>query len=212
MGFSGGYGIGIDGEGPGKGLATAYYGGGAGYGGSGGDGQDGAGGQIYGMTNAPIAPGSGGGGNLAGHGGGAVRIDASGAVTIDGTIDASGGNSREHGGGGSGGGIFISSRTFDGAASGVLRADGGDGVYGRSGGGGGGRIAVAVRISPEDIQKLIANQVVAGLAVEESYTDYAGILSVTNGWSGTSPPSRPGEPGTARFLTAAARGTVICIE
>jgi len=200
------------GEGPGGAPESSHYGGGAGHGGKGADGSSAGatGGNVYGVTNAPMGPGSGGGGNSdLGHGGGAARIAAHGTVTIDGTIDASGNNANfgAHGGGGSGGAIFISCATFQGAASAALVADGGHGRYvsAASGGGGagGGRIAVAIGLNAGDLQDVIDGLPVADLAITASHSTYAGSVSVTNGWSATAGPvtqDRPGDVGTLRFL------------
>ena len=103
----------------------------------------------------PTMPGSGGGatsmafGN--GAGGGVIYVEAADHIQVDGTVNADGGRTWSLVGpasGGSGGTIFLSSKTFSGAATGVLTARGGD--IGKepsdntrvSGAGGGGRIAV----------------------------------------------------------------------
>ena len=143
-----------DGHGPGGGGWGGYSSGG-GYGGRGGMSHENylsTAGLPYGSTSDPEAPGSGGGvGNnaskRAGAGGGAVKIEASGTVTVNGTITADGGDaptdsSNKYGGGGSGGGISIACREFAGT-NGVIRAAGGNrGTAVYDGGGGGGRIAV----------------------------------------------------------------------
>ena len=135
-GYRGGYGPGCD--------ATKYAYGGT-YGGVGGGSL-----QInqyltstnppYGSTNAPLDPGSGGGdATLSPSGGGAVRIRASGQITVDGTISACavlGGNGH---GGGSGGTVYIECGAL--AGSGQILAKGGA-ARNEGGGGGGGRIAV----------------------------------------------------------------------
>ncbi len=199
--------------GPGAPGPSAHYGAGAGYGGIGGFGSSGStpGGPIYGRTNAPTQPGSGGGGNsLTGHGGGSVRIDAVGTVTIDGTVTAKGG-SPSHGGGGSGGGIFISCARFEGAESGLLLAEGGDrnvtGSTSKGGTGGGGRIAVAIGVSAADVQSLIDGDPVANVFTSERCGKYRGNYSVANGaplatwhpWP--TGDHHEGEPGTFRFVT-----------
>jgi hypothetical protein len=141
-GYAGGYGTTYSGQGPGAG--TTHRGGG--YGGVGGS----SGGAPYGSTNAPTDPGSGGGGafnggvsRYGGAGGGAVWIQATGAVTADGPINANGGTRPStYGGGGSGGSILIECNTF--AGTNLLSAAGGMGQsFSAAGGnGGGGRIAV----------------------------------------------------------------------
>ena len=76
-----------------------------------------------------------------GHGGGVVRIDATGTATIFGTITVRGVTGAGRQGGGSGGPIYITCYTFAGSTNGLVRVSGGNGGS-SSGGGGGGRIAV----------------------------------------------------------------------
>jgi hypothetical protein len=106
---------------------------------------------VYGNAAAPVDPGSGGGGAgvgyEAGHGGGAIRIVASGEVSNAGTISANGTQLKTYGGGGSGGSIYITCRTLTG--TGTLRANGGGGMANGMGGGGG-RIAVSYSTSDQD--------------------------------------------------------------
>ncbi len=133
-------------NGPGRGTGGGSYGPGGGYGGIGGFSQGGApGGQTYGSISAPTNPGSGGGdgNNIAGHGGGAVRIDATiGTVTVFGTITANGQRrNSHHAGSGSGGAVFITCSRFEGSPNGLIRVNGGTSSSG-GGPGGGGRIAV----------------------------------------------------------------------
>jgi hypothetical protein len=143
LGFSrNGTGVYLAGYGNGGGQGNMYSGGG-GYGGVGGN--NGAGyGQTYGSSNAPAAPGSGGGGTAwndgqAGNGGGYVGIFGTGDARIDGTITANGtGRSHNYAGGGSGGGIMLTAKRLLG--TGVIQAKGESSVDG--GGGGGGRIAI----------------------------------------------------------------------
>jgi hypothetical protein len=144
-GYRGGVNAGIFGQGPGAARDEA----GASYGGLGG-GTAGRFGPTYGSLNAPSEPGSGGGGRADSEqgdaGGGAVWIEASGRVLLNGTISADGEEPGYRGnrGGGSGGSIYIACNTFA-ATNGNLRAEGSD-VGTDSGhtgiGGGGGRIAV----------------------------------------------------------------------
>jgi hypothetical protein len=157
LGFGGNSGP-SKGFGPGRGEGNSY-GSGAGHGGRGGQSEPGyyyPPGVAYGNSNAPVFPGSsGGGGQIAsffgngGRGGSRIHIEAVGAVTVNGTITADGtvprlapATTAAYGGGGSGGTIWIDCKTFRGTA-GLLSADGGNGgrlTY--DGGGGGGRIAV----------------------------------------------------------------------
>ncbi len=149
-------------NGPGRGGSTLNQYRGAGGGGHGGKGGAGgaatmadanvkAGGATYDAANAPLVPGSGGGkgyDNAGGAGGGAVRIEATGILTINGTVTANGGDGDGDAvwgasGGGSGGAIYLACGSFGGSTNGILRANGGNvtGVY-SPGSGGGGRIAV----------------------------------------------------------------------
>ena len=135
-------------QGPGKGSQSgSNNNGGGGYGGRGGDEAGGVGGLPYGLTNAPVHPGSGGGRWTSsplsnGSGGGVVLIGA-GNVLVSGTVSARGKSGNNYDGGGSGGSIYLNCQTF-GGTGGVLRVDGGEAgpAYG-GGGGGGGRIAHA---------------------------------------------------------------------
>jgi hypothetical protein len=145
-------------SGPGAGdyFEAYYYHAGGSYGGRGGSGGTGNHGNYwamdpYGSASAPVQPGSGGGSyntitykTAAGSGGGAVRIAATGAVTVRGTLSANGGAAtHDYSAGGSGGAIYIDCQTFGGDTNGLLRVNGGNPLNTTgSGGGGGGRIAV----------------------------------------------------------------------
>ncbi|HOF88355.1 MAG TPA: hypothetical protein PLZ36_09675, partial [Armatimonadota bacterium] len=101
-------------------------------------------GPAYGDPAQPLHPGSGGDGQYGatgGHGGGAVRIAASGHVVINGSILASSSDVASNSGGGSGGSIYITADTIA-ATNGQLRADGASTT--QMGGGGGGRIAINI--------------------------------------------------------------------
>jgi hypothetical protein len=142
-GFAPGYGTG-------KGFYVSGYGGGASYGGVGGDDSIHVdhGGPTYGSSNAPVDPGSAATFTyLPSYGGGAVRIECDGGLTLDGTIKATGHQGIWYvGGAGSGGGIFIKCYAL--AGGGLLSAVGGNsGFYG--GAGGGGRIAVLTTVPME---------------------------------------------------------------
>jgi hypothetical protein len=136
------------GYGPGRSLGGTYGGAGAGYGGRGGFGSSINNGNEYGSYIDPTDPGSGAGGAAThsggGSGGGLIRIIASDSVLMDGSLLANGQDTASYAASGSGGGICVSCRTFEG--TGTLSAIGGNdlqGWYNRGGGGGGGgRIAV----------------------------------------------------------------------
>jgi len=144
QGYAGGSGNNVDGHGPGGGSGANYgKGAGGGYGGTGGNSSDGgSGGSTYGSESNPVDLGSGGGGGYldpesGASGGGAIKVVASGDITIDGGIYARGGSST-NGGGGSGGSIYFSADTISG--SGEIYANGGSSTNGA--GGGGGRVAL----------------------------------------------------------------------
>ncbi|MBI5664920.1 MAG: hypothetical protein HZC49_07520 [Nitrospirae bacterium] len=92
---------------------------------------------AYGSALVPTALGSGGGTSQAGPGGGAIKLDVSGNVTIDGTLSAVG-HGCKMSTAGSGGSIWIVANTI--AGSGLINASGGDDWWGTGYSGGGGRI------------------------------------------------------------------------
>ncbi|MBI3036433.1 hypothetical protein HYY73_01575, partial [Candidatus Woesearchaeota archaeon] len=132
---------------------------GAGYGGRGGDGESGPtnnGGRGYGSVTEPTDMGSAGGNTgttivAGGSGGGAVFINVTDTLSIQGNITANGTDGNINGGsdgsygagGGSGGSIYVRATTLTG--TGTIRANGGrpgDDSSSDGGGGGGGRIAL----------------------------------------------------------------------
>ena len=126
-----------------------YEGAGGGHGGRGGNSAAGAiGGTNYGSMTHPVSRGSGGGfgngpafGILDSTGGGAIRFNVTGNLTVNGAVIADGKPGlQDDAGGGAGGSIWISATTLTG--TGRISANGGDGELFRGGGGGGGRIAV----------------------------------------------------------------------
>ncbi len=151
--------ISVDGQGfaqatgPGAGQASGGYGSGGGYGGMGGASWTTFGGFPYGSVTEPVERGSGGGFGsgpaYAGgsQGGGAIRLNVGGVMTIDGSLSANGSAALQDGsGGGSGGSIWAAARTVRGG--GFITADGGAGELFGGGGGGGGRIAVYYLTNP----------------------------------------------------------------
>jgi hypothetical protein len=138
------------GNGPGAGHSVNSVGSGAGYGRPGGASTTAAGGPSYGSAQQPLDFGSGGGlgygapvGGSAG--GGAVRLNVGGILTVDGLLSAYGEQFvQANAGGGSGGSIWAIAGTL--AGSGDIAADGGAGdFFGGGGGGAGGRIALYSR-------------------------------------------------------------------
>ena len=209
-------------NGPGRGYYNGIHWGcgGGGYGGKGSYGQWADGGQAYGSSNAPADPGSGGGGveagsNAGGNGGGAVRIEADGKVTVNGTMTANGGNGARPGnmggGGGSGGGIYITCSSFSG--TGILRANGGNGIMGNGaggGGGGGGRLAVWVGVSPELRTRYLNGEFVREVERTNTWRQFSGTFTATNGT--TSFPGGDESTGTACIFSAPRPGMVLTIK
>ena len=128
------------GQGPGSPVNLR---GGAGHAGTGGNGYGMPGGPAYGDPARPEQPGSGGGRDTGGTaGGGAIRIRASGTLTIDGCIRACGEDAHaDFGAGGSGGSVWLSAQVLAGSSNGWICVNGGRG-HSRGGGGAGGRIAL----------------------------------------------------------------------
>lgn len=118
-----GVGSGFKSNGPGEATTTSQ---GASHGGNGHSNSK----ALYGNVKTPMQYGSNGKGATAStkRGGGQLKLEVAGTITVDGEIDMS---AQETGSGGS---IYIVSQTFSGF--GTIRADGGNG------GGGGGRISV----------------------------------------------------------------------
>ena len=121
---------------------------GASHGGKGGTAYKAPSGPVYGSATAPTNHGSGGGtrgtDGGSGHGGGTIRIEATGAVRIEngGRIVANGNAGGVwSAGGGAGGSIWISCDEL--AGNGLISADAGaSGTGGYTPGSGGGRIAL----------------------------------------------------------------------
>jgi hypothetical protein len=210
-------------NGPGRGYphGTFWGCGGGGYGGKGSFGQWGTGGVTNGSLNEPLNPGSGGGGieagsNAGGNGGGAIRIEADGVVTVHGTVTANGANAvrpgNMGGGGGSGGGIYVTCATFGGSSSGILRANGGNGIMGLGaggGGGGGGRIAVWVGVSPDVRMRYLNGEDVRHLVKINAPMYFDGTVSISSGASSFSGGDEG--PGTIFFLSIWSRGTIFTL-
>jgi hypothetical protein len=127
-----------------------YTGGGGGYGGygakAGGTQGNGYGGSTYGSVTEPVDLGSGGGSyhGLGGAGGGAIRLNVTGMLLLDGRISADGSPGLNEGsGGGAGGSVWLTVGTL--AGTGTISANGGAGDgFGLTGGGGGGGGRIAI--------------------------------------------------------------------
>lgn len=219
---------GFNADGFGYGSKTQYFNiytnvgygpGGGGYRSGGGYGGQGSGsypGKAYGNTNAPIQCGSGGGyqqNGIGQAGGGLVWIEASGAVSLSGTIVARGVATAPGGydGAGAGGGIFIRCAEFSGTTDAVMSVKGGNGV--NAGAGGGGRIAVWYRtVSEENAQKIKANQMSQVVGTPFISTNYPGFLGVASAPAGTGG-TAGAQPGSVVFLAIGrAPGTLMIVK
>ena len=115
-------------------------------------------------------------------GGGAIRIQAN-AVVLNGALKASGYGEYQYGGG-SGGGIWITCRSLDLGPAAAMTANGGTAnQYGGTGGGGGGRIAIGLKLTAAQIDKLYAKGTVIGLQVTPlaDLPAFAGHFTVNKG-------------------------------
>jgi hypothetical protein len=138
------------GTGPGQGLGSAPYypgsgGGNGGYGGNAATNSVPGGVASFGTQNTPMNGGSPGGGygqySIGGYGGGAIVLNVSGMLQVNGTLSANGGNGvGTGGGGGSGGTLDLTIGNLSG--SGIISANGGIGANSQGGGGGGGMIGI----------------------------------------------------------------------
>ena len=144
-GYASGAGPGVGGVSSASGVYVGGGGGNGGYGAAGGGSPAAHGGYVL---NSLTTPGAGSGGGYptgtapatGGAGGGALTLNVTGTLEVDGRISAAGGAGLgADAGGGAGGGINLTAGTLAGA--GVIAANGGAG-NGLGGGGGGGRIAI----------------------------------------------------------------------
>ncbi len=211
-GFRGG-GYRTDGKGYGKGNKGNYSGTGAGHGGKGSYVTT-VYGNLYGSTNAPILPGSGGGGGYPGQGGaggGVIRFAIRDRLQIAGTVSANGGSGGAYSvygdGGGSGGSILMTARRFSG--TGLIRANGGAAGTVNGGSGAGGRIAIGGGFTREQHDRLVSGQSLSGLTTNASWPDFTGVFSVTNGNVGVS-----AESGSVLLLSLPVplRGTLMLVR
>jgi hypothetical protein len=206
--------------GPGKG-GQGVGGGGAAHGGIGGTGTwSGAyvmgNTNTYDMTNAPVAPGSGGGsylpgtvGERGGLGGGMVRVEAGTDISIYGVIRANGEAARNASGGGAGGTILLASGgAIYGNPASELRAEGGNGYFSSPAawGGGGGRIALWHKVPGDRRPAFYAGNFTDAI-ITNSYAQFQGQVFLDGG-SGY----QAGSNGTIAYLSVIPRpGTILSI-
>jgi hypothetical protein len=133
---------------PGAGRMGNYAGGGGGHGGRGhrSNGVAGPGGAAFGSLTAPDSWGGPGGnsdssGGTLVPGGGLVRLEVGGTLTVAGAVRADGASAPiNNQGGGAGGTVYLKAGTLAGA--GAVSANGGAGEWVDGGGGAGGRVAL----------------------------------------------------------------------
>ncbi|HAF96622.1 MAG TPA: hypothetical protein DCG50_11345, partial [Elusimicrobia bacterium] len=178
LGYAGGS-HGVAGYGPGKGIATYWFGSGAGHGGQG-DCFGYAGCSAYDLLANPTDLGSGGGGGSCydgrgGNGGGAVILTVGGVFNHNGIISANGNSGvNNSGAGGAGGTININAGNLSG--NGIVTVNGGHSPgWDNGSGGGGGRIAIRVSGSNTAALAMTANS-----GVGPSGNGGAGTIYVDN--------------------------------
>ena len=202
------------GAGPGAGkyyvsASVGYFGGGGGYGGFGAAGgapvgYSAYGGSTYGSVTTPVDLGSGGGYYspyvIGGAGGGAIRLNVTGVLQVNGLISAAGGPGLTgNGGGGSGGTISLTAGTLSG--SGRIAANGGAGNS-LGGGGGGGRVAIVYGV--HNFAGVVSAYGGAGRAAGGAGTIYT---KANNQNSGQVIADNGGQAGTNTTLGSTSTGT-----
>jgi len=128
-------------------------------------------------------------------------VDASGTMTLNGTVMADGVKPpASNCGGSSGGGIYLFCGRFRGAATGRLFAEGGDGFDGNEGPGGGGRIAVWDGFTEAERTAIVGGATLDRMAISNNVAfGFNGFAQVRIG-SGYTDPVNYATPGTVRFL------------
>ena len=191
-------------------------------------------GSVYDNPYAPVEPGSGGYGltssaygqayKAIGSGGGAVRIEATGDVVIDGTVSANGKSSSAHSQyngldlnyrddnnqAGSGGSVWITCSRFSG--SGEIHADGGNGGWGLGTSlmdplgidstgmpGGGGGVAITYDTAKQQAGAAAGMKISAAAGVFISVENKTAVSTSGLTWTTVDDCFRSSEPGTLYF-------------
>ncbi len=169
---------------------------------------------TYGITNAPIHPGSQnvGNGGTDGLGGGSIRLDCK-KLTLNGKFVSTGMPNKINKGGTAGGGIFVCADEFVAGEDCLITVAGGIGNYSsKPSGGGGGRVSVCVGLSEEQIQSLVfsenhtaENIIVSPLSdiLGDRFTAVGGTAK--EGW-------RPGEEGTGVYIVNSSGKKVLSVQ
>ena len=170
-------------------------------------------GSVYGYAWAPFYPGSPGSGQGKGNGGGAVRLAARGDIHLNGRIYVTGGDNDGYGNhAGSGGGVWLTCRTFAPGESARIHARGGRAnQHSSCCAGGGGRVCIVAGSPTEtQIDALYATGTAGNIsAVTEDLNDqltspWPALVNVRGGENNdmaSSPAYEThGKPGTAVYL------------
>jgi hypothetical protein len=193
---------------------------------------------TYGLEAAPCFPGHAGSQTIWGagtdkvlSGGGAVRIDAS-SIVLNGKITAYG-VGHYAAAGGAGGGVWLTCRSFLLGDNGDITADGGRATsYGGSGGGGGGRIAIGLKFSQMQLERMYRRgsvrdmkvtplaEITTGSELADMFGNpWTGRFSVLGGYgykavggTGEVSPAVRADPGTAVVVEAPAPGTLLIMQ
>ena len=152
MGYAFGYG-------PGRGVAAFGGYGGGGHGGIGGTSK----GVTYGSITTPTNCGSSGSNWHDGGGGGVVKLNVGGTLTVNGTISANGYTPSSSGNCSAGGGsVYIRAGAIIGTTTGVIRANGGNSPSSNEGSGGGGRVSVILTNAVADFSGYSGTMIACG--------------------------------------------------
>lgn len=204
-------------------VMAQYYG--SSYGGKGGGDRAG---PLYGKDFAPYYAGSVPGNRAAAYDGfsnrsytaaGAVRIDAR-KMRLHGSVTADGANGNTFGGS-SGGGIFLSASHFDFGENGLVSAAGGNNFDRKNTdgyAGGGGRIAIVKKEADSDIDRLYDAETLPksfrswDLVTAKASTPVLCAVSVAGGQTPEAYPQCAGSGGTALYIVAPSRTTMLLLR
>lgn len=172
-------------------------------------------GSVYGYTNAPFYPGSPAMDTIydfySQWAGGAIRINAN-NVLLNGTLTANGSGDRTYQGSSSGGGIWVTCNGFALGETAMLLAKSGVGYnYSYCNSGGGGRIAIGLKLSPGQIDRLYATGNSRGALVQNlaDLPEFTGKFSIE---AGVANQGIAGQSGSAILMVAPPAGTMLILR
>lgn len=154
--------------------------------------------QPYGSAAYPYDPGCGAAKTgIGSHGGGAVFLDLSGSLTVNGAILAEGSEvNGSNGGGGSGGGILINCKTLTGTGSILANGHLGNSFslsYGRCAGSGG---RIAIHYNPEEQAKVLSD---CKVEISAHGGGGGGMTPITRAVNSSGVAAERSDPGTLWF-------------